>query len=311
VNVKVNNKDAPIGYVSPTQINVLAPADSATGTIAVTVNSPNGTITAHTTLQHVAPAWFAFSQKGGVYPAAVHSNGSYIGPTDLFGGSAVAVPARPNETILLFGTGFGPANPDVDPLKLFSGAAPLATPNDLRVTVGGKNAKIEFAGLVVNGEDQINIVVPNLPDGEHDLIATIGGMHTQTLRLAVEAPPAAACTSNCKITTSVGTFAVTNAQIGDSFPIGCAPGPGCFEAEPGFEVVAVTLELRGSLKGSFLDLLNPNAYVLAEDGSKAPVSAAGLQSGNYFIACTPKDKLRDFVLYWPGNTPVDLTQFVH
>ena len=64
--------------------------------------------------------------------------------------------------------------------------APLSTPNDLSITVGGQTTTVEFAGLVVNGEYQFNIIVPNLPDREHNLIATLGGLPTQTLKLAVK-----------------------------------------------------------------------------------------------------------------------------
>jgi uncharacterized protein (TIGR03437 family) len=309
VSVKVNNKAAPVYFISPTQINALAPPDTATGSIALTVTTSRGTSnTLYTTLQGVAPGWFACA--GGKYPASVHADGTYVGPAGIFGTAAVAVPAKPNETILLYGTGFGKTKPAVDPLTIFSGAAPLATPNDLRVTVGGLTATVAFAGLVMNGEYQFNIVVPNLPDGEHDLIATIGGAHTQTVKLMIQAPPAATCSSNCVITTAVGKFAVTNAQIGDSFPLGCSPGPGCSPADAGFEVLVVSLGLQGSLKGNPLDLSNPKAYVLAEDGSKAPVFAGGLMSGEYFIAFTPKATLRKFHLFWPGNGAVDLSQFL-
>ena len=191
VGVTVNNKDAPVYFISPTQINAMAPSDTAIGSVAVTVATSRGTSPPVSgVLQSVAPGWFAFTQQGGVYPAAVHLNGTYMGPTTLFGTAAVATPAQPSERILLFGTGFGQTNPAVDPLTIFSAAAPLATPNDLRITVGGQTAIVEFAGLVSNGEYQFNIIVPNVPDGEQNLIATIGGLQTQTLRLAVQSPPA-------------------------------------------------------------------------------------------------------------------------
>ena len=233
VNVKVNNKDAPVYFISPTQINALAPADAATGSVGVAVTTPLGTSPiVNATMQRLAPAWFAFSQQGGVYPAAVHLNGTYVGPTTLFGTAASATPAQPNERILLFGTGFGQTAPAVDPLVVFSGTAPLATPNDLKITVGGQAATIEFAGLVSNGEYQFNIIVPNLPDGEQDLIATIGGIQTQTLRLAVQGPqpipsitgvsstwcrPAAACTGTTLPT--VPTFWPDRLYVDETFTI--------------------------------------------------------------------------------------------
>jgi uncharacterized protein (TIGR03437 family) len=190
ISVKVNNKDAPVYFISPTQINALAPADTATGSVAVTVTNSRGPgAPVAATLQRFAPAWFAFTQAGGVYPAAVHADGAYLAPAGLFGAAATSLPAMPDETILLFGTGFGPTDPAADPLQVVSGGIPLAAPSDLTITVGGTTAKVSFAGMTGNGMYQFNIVVPNLPDGEHNLIARIGGMQTQPLRLAVRRPP--------------------------------------------------------------------------------------------------------------------------
>jgi uncharacterized protein (TIGR03437 family) len=189
VSVKVNNKDAPVYYISPTQINALAPPDTASGSVPVTVTNTVGTsVQVSATLQRLAPAWFAFSQGGGIYPAAVHASGAYLGPATLFGSAATAVPAMPGEEIMLFGTGFGPTTPAPDALQIISGAIPLAVPNDLTVTVGNSPAKVTFAGLTGNGLYQFNIVVPNLTDGEYSLRATIGGLQTQSLWLAVKAP---------------------------------------------------------------------------------------------------------------------------
>src|SRR5207247_11210294 len=43
VSVKINNKDAPVYFISPTQINALAPADTAVGPLSVTVTTQRGT----------------------------------------------------------------------------------------------------------------------------------------------------------------------------------------------------------------------------------------------------------------------------
>jgi uncharacterized protein (TIGR03437 family) len=38
---------------------------------------------------------------------------------------------------------------------------------------------VQFAGMVVPGEYQINVVVPTVPDGDQPINATIGGVNTQ------------------------------------------------------------------------------------------------------------------------------------
>jgi uncharacterized protein (TIGR03437 family) len=190
-SVKINNRDAPVYFISPTQVNVLAPPDATVGNVPVTVSTSRGTSApVNAALQRFAPGWFSFSQLNGAYPAAVHANGTLLGPSNLFGSAATAVPAQPNEKVLLFATGFAATTPAADPLTIFAGAAPLIAPNDLRITVNNQAVTIDFAGLVSNGLYQFNITVPNLADGEYNLVASIGGFSTQTLKLAVRTPPA-------------------------------------------------------------------------------------------------------------------------
>jgi uncharacterized protein (TIGR03437 family) len=48
------------------------------------------------------------------------------------------------------------------------------------VTIAGKNATVQFAGLVSPGEYQFNVVVPgNTPNGEQPITATYNGSTTQ------------------------------------------------------------------------------------------------------------------------------------
>ena len=191
VSVKINNRDAAVYYVSPTQINVLAPADAATGAVGVTVTTSRGASAVVTaTYQTYAPAFFTFDPQNHSYPAAVHPNGDLVGRAGLFGTAAASRPPAPGDRILLFGTGFGPTTPAMDPMVIISGATPLATPNDLSITVGGQKATVEYAGLTGNGLYQFNIVVPNVSDGDQALVASIGGRQSQsTLKLTVQSRP--------------------------------------------------------------------------------------------------------------------------
>jgi uncharacterized protein (TIGR03437 family) len=192
VSVKVNNKDAAVYYISPAQINALAPADTATGTVQVAVTNSRGqSAQSAANLQRMAPAFFTFSQGNGQYPAAVHVDGTYLAPDGLFGSAVPSVPAKMGETILLFGTGFGPTTPPADPMQMVSGALPLTTPNDLVIWIGGMPAKVLFAGMTGSGLYQFNVVVPdNTIDGESRLEASIGGVRTPVLWLPVKTPPA-------------------------------------------------------------------------------------------------------------------------
>jgi uncharacterized protein (TIGR03437 family) len=178
VRVTVNGKPAVVYFVSPTQINALAPADPTIGPVQVAVTNTNGTSSPYSAqLQRYAPGFFTFDVQGGRYPAAVNGDGSYLGPPGLFGAVLQTKPAKPGSTILLFGTGFGPTNPPVPADRVFSGAAPITDP--VNITIGNQTAQVLFAGLSSNGLYQFNVVVPNLPNGEHEIVAAISGVRTQ------------------------------------------------------------------------------------------------------------------------------------
>ena len=166
VSVKIDNQPAYIQYVSPTQINVQAPADSNTGNVQVTLTNASGTsdpITA--TLQSILPAFFT-SQT---YVAAVRSDGGVI---------SGAQAARPGDLLSFYGTGFGPTSPSVLPGAVVQTAAALTNP--VVVTIGGSEAAVSFAGLSGAGLYQLNVTVPGLPDGDHAVLAEIAGLRTQS-----------------------------------------------------------------------------------------------------------------------------------
>jgi uncharacterized protein (TIGR03437 family) len=51
----------------------------------------------------------------------------------------------------------------------------------VQITIGGVAAAVEFAGLVESGLYQFNVTVPaNLPSGDAAVVATIGGVPSQT-----------------------------------------------------------------------------------------------------------------------------------
>jgi uncharacterized protein (TIGR03437 family) len=174
-SVKINGKLAYISFISPTQLNILAPDDPVTGPVPITVTTSGGTSAAITAVKSAfSPAFF---QVRNAYIAAIHSDGSLVGPVGLIT-NATSRPATPGETIALFGTGFGPTNPAVNPGQLVNQAHPLA--NSVTVTIGGIAADVSFAGVTGSGLDQINVRVPEgLLSGNAAIVATIGGQSTQ------------------------------------------------------------------------------------------------------------------------------------
>jgi uncharacterized protein (TIGR03437 family) len=78
----------------------------------------------------------------------------------------------------LYGVGFGPANPPQPSGQLVTTATPPA--NAVQITIGGVAASAAYAGLVESGLYQFNVTAPNLPSGDAAVVATIGGVSTQT-----------------------------------------------------------------------------------------------------------------------------------
>jgi uncharacterized protein (TIGR03437 family) len=178
VSVTMDGNPAYISYISPGQLNVLAPGLSP-GPVTVTVTTPNGAVSVSTVTASLyglyAPAFFlwpanqAVATRTDFSPAA--KSGSIAGTT--------TVPAKPGDTIILWGTGFGPTNPAapagvVVPLgQIYTTATtPAVTINNVPAMVLSAALAPGFAGLY-----QIAIQVPDtLADGDWPVQASIGGV---------------------------------------------------------------------------------------------------------------------------------------
>ncbi|MBS1859792.1 MAG: serine hydrolase, partial [Acidobacteria bacterium] len=160
VSVKVDGKPAAVYYISPTQLNVQAPAGLTPGW--VTVEATNNGASTGTVLTHVvsnAPGALTFSQNGVRY--AVATNARY---QVLAGG----LTAAPGDTITIYASGLAPS-PAGTVLN-----APVTTPG-VSATIGGMTAAVRFAGVISPGLFQVNVVVPNVGSGDQPLVITVNG----------------------------------------------------------------------------------------------------------------------------------------
>lgn len=178
VSATVDGKSAAVYYVSPTQINILAPLDSATGSVPVQVNTPYGpTAVFSVTEQATSPTFLVNDTAGHV--AAQHINGgiySLLGPASLSAPGYTFTPAAPGEQVVLYATGFGQTNPAIANQATGTGSLP-SLPS---VTIGNVPAFVSFAGLSAAGLYQFNVTVPTgLPAGDATLSATYNGSTTQ------------------------------------------------------------------------------------------------------------------------------------
>ncbi len=178
VGVRIDGFPAAISYVSPGQLNVQAPDDGQTGVVQVEVTNSLGAAVSNATLARHAPAWFLF--PGARYVAAIHADGTYLAPAGSLGGGVSSHPAAPGEVVSLFGTGFGVTDPATGSGVLIGAPATLQNPAlaAIDIQIGGQPATIQFAGLIGPGLYQFNVVIPQLPDGDAPVIATIAGITT-------------------------------------------------------------------------------------------------------------------------------------
>ena len=167
VSVTVNGVEAPLYYVSPTQLNAQIPYETpASGEVPLLIEN-NGQ-TASTTIQMAAVAPGIFTDTdGAVIPTSIAARG---------------------QTIALYLTGVGAIQPSVA-----TGAAPSpgTTPvpaQSTLVTVGGVDALTTYVGVPswAVGVLQINFIVPSTVSlGPQPVVVSVGGVASAAATLTV------------------------------------------------------------------------------------------------------------------------------
>ena len=136
------------------------------------VTTPQGKGYAGTVLkQKLSPAFFAYQAGTTTYVAAVHLDGTLVGPA-----GPSSRPAAPGEVIEMYGTGFGATTPATPTSQLVSQPAPLVL--SAAVSVGGVAAAVQWAGLVSPGLYQLNVKIPNVAAGDQPVQASISGFQS-------------------------------------------------------------------------------------------------------------------------------------
>jgi uncharacterized protein (TIGR03437 family) len=183
-SVTIDGKPAYLWYVSPSQINLQAPDDPASGTVNVVVMTAAGSVTSTVTLGQFGPS---FNLLDGKHVAGIilrsDASGAYGGGTyDIVGPTGTSlgyktVAAKSGDVLELFGIGFGPTNPTVPAGKAYSGAA--ATTNPVSLSINNVTVTPSFAGITSAGLYQINVTLPAaVGTGDVPLHAVVGGVQT-------------------------------------------------------------------------------------------------------------------------------------
>lgn len=183
VRVTVNGIPAFPYYISPSQLNVVTPEDAATGMVEVNVTTPSGRTASFQMQKAAATPGFllplSFSASGRQYLAAQFPDQVFVGRAGLVQGVSFR-PAKPGDTITVYGLGFGPVAPYFAPGSVATQATQLVLP--LALAFGSTLAEVTYRGLAPNFVNlyQFNITVPiTLADGDYQINATLGGQALQ------------------------------------------------------------------------------------------------------------------------------------
>ncbi len=179
ISVSVNGKPAYVWFLSPTQINVQAPEDSATGNVSITVTNCKATSsTATFTRRALAPGLLAptnYIASGKQYLVATFaSDGAYVLNTST--GAAFGLnsrPAKPGDVIVAYGIGFGDVTPSILPGIVVQQSNALV--DSVTVSFGSAPAALSYAGLAGSfiGLYEFYIKVPvGLADGDYQINVT-------------------------------------------------------------------------------------------------------------------------------------------
>lgn len=177
VSVTIGGRPAYVYFISPGQINALAP-DVPSGTVSVIVNTPMGPTAPFAATANVyAPGLFTWPES---QPVATRQDYTFVAKPGTFAG-ATTVAAKPDEVLILWATGLGPTFPAAPVGVATPGdrayptsLRPTVTINDVSATVFGAALASGSAGLY-----QIAIQVPaSLADGDWPIRVTIGGVRS-------------------------------------------------------------------------------------------------------------------------------------
>ncbi len=178
-------REAPLFFVAPQQINYQIPPGTANGTATVTVTSGDGTISQGTiNIVSAAPGWFTANANGQGVPSGFGVRVKADGAQSLeLLGQAEGGRQVPRELDL------GPADQIV--LVLFgTGFRGRSGPQTVSCRIGGETAEVLFTGAVdgLVGLDQANILLPRslVGRGLVDVVFTAEGRVANTVQIRVK-----------------------------------------------------------------------------------------------------------------------------
>lgn len=190
-SVSIGGHSAFVDFISTGQVDAQVPSDVGTGSQQITVQTAAGTSAPiDITVDAAEPGLLAptsFNIGGTQYVVAQFVDGSYVLPEGAIPGLA-SHPAKPGDTIVLYGVGFGPVNPAIPAGQIVQVANTLASP--FAISIAGTPATASYSGLAPSyvGLYQFNVLVPNVAtNNAAPLTFTLDNVAgTQTLYIPIQ-----------------------------------------------------------------------------------------------------------------------------
>lgn len=190
--VTIGGQSAFVDYISPGQVNAQVPFSVAPGSQPLVVTTPSGSTTAYTVtvkaLQQGLVAPPSFQVGGKQYVVATFLDGvTYVAPPNSIPG-VTSRQAKPGDTIVLYGVGFGPVTPAIPAGQIVQQNNSVASP--VTFSFGATAAATpSYQGLAPGavGLYQFNVVVPTVAANDlTPLTFTQGATNSsQTLYIAI------------------------------------------------------------------------------------------------------------------------------
>ncbi len=178
-------REAPLFFVSPNQVNYQIPADTAAGTAAVTVTSGDGKFATGTMqVATVAPGLFAANSDGQGVPA-----GYALRVTADSSQSFEPVAQFEQNKFVPAPLDLGPETDQVFLILFGAGIHYRSSLSAVTAKIGGMDAEVLYAGAQGGfvGLDQINVRLPRTlaGRGEVDVVVAVDGKVANTLRIHI------------------------------------------------------------------------------------------------------------------------------
>lgn len=182
------NRQAPLYYVGPTQINYVLPDGTAAGPVTLAVTS-GGQLTAvgAASIASVAPGLFTANADGKGAPAAAAIT---VAPDQTQTVQAVARCGLAPGSCVTSPIDLGPSGFQVVLTLYGTGIRGRTALTAVTATVGGLDAQVQYAGAQSQfaGLDQVNVAVPRAlaGRGEVDLALVVDGIAANTVRVNIK-----------------------------------------------------------------------------------------------------------------------------